>query len=323
MLDPAAAGEVARVFGLGMRARLEGPVARGRRGQVWRLVTERGTFAVKALFGAPSRERAEADAAYQEHVRAAGVPMPAVLRATDGAVLAEVGGPHHPTLVRVYEWVDVLPPSRDLDPRKIGALLARVHGVQTPTIGPVDAWFREPVGVDTWAELVERLTAADAPFVRDLAAIVPQLVTLEQVFEVPEEVVTCHCDLWADNVRATPDGGLMLLDWESCGPESPSQELGMVIFEYGLGDPARMLDLYAAYLIADGPGRISRPGDLTMLAATSEHLAEEGCRRWLSATTPEDRDLVATWVDWLLHDPVTPATVDEMLDAVAGLGSRA
>ena len=35
----------------------------------------------------------------------------------------------------------------------------------------------------------------------------------------------------------------MLLDWESAGPESPSHELGMVIFEYGLGDPSRMLEV--------------------------------------------------------------------------------
>ncbi len=57
-----------------------------------------------------------------------------------------------------------------------------------------------------------------------------------------------------------------------------------------------------------------------MLGATSEHLAEEGCRRWLSATDEADRQLSAAWVEWLLHEPVTPATVSEVLDAVAGLG---
>ena len=59
MLDPRAAGEIARVYGLGDGARLEGPVAHGRKGQVWRLVTNQGRYAVKALFGAVFRERAE------------------------------------------------------------------------------------------------------------------------------------------------------------------------------------------------------------------------------------------------------------------------
>jgi hypothetical protein len=33
-----------------------------------------------------------------------------------------------------------------------------------------------------------------------------------------------------------------------------------------------------------------------------------------------DRELTAAWVEWLLHEPITPATVTEVLDALAGLG---
>ena len=93
MLNPRAAAEIARVFGLGANARLEGPVAHGRKGEVWRLVTSEGRYAVKALVGTVFRERAERDAAYQDLVRSAGVPMPAVVRTLDGDVLADVGGP--------------------------------------------------------------------------------------------------------------------------------------------------------------------------------------------------------------------------------------
>lgn len=75
MLDPKAAGEIARAFGLGANARLEGPVAHGRKGEVWRLVTDEGRYAVKALFGTVFRERAERDAAYQDVVRDTGVPL--------------------------------------------------------------------------------------------------------------------------------------------------------------------------------------------------------------------------------------------------------
>ena len=71
-----------------------------------------------------------------------------------------------------------------------------------------------------WGELVEALRAEDAPFATDLAALVRQLVALQQIFEMPADVRTCHCALRADNVRATRAGGIVLLEWESAGHES-------------------------------------------------------------------------------------------------------
>ncbi len=84
MFDATRGDRVAARFGLGEHASLEGPVAFGRLGAVWRLVAERGDFAVKQARFAVSVEDAERDAAYQEAVRLAGVPMPAVVRAVDG-----------------------------------------------------------------------------------------------------------------------------------------------------------------------------------------------------------------------------------------------
>ena len=57
--------------------------------------------------------------------------------------------------------------------------------------------------------------------------------------EPPKDLQICHCDLWADNVRTTPTGGVCVIDWENCGPADPSQELCMVLFEFALGDPDR------------------------------------------------------------------------------------
>ncbi len=302
-------------YGLGGCARLFGPIDSGQRGEVWLMTTDQGRYAVKLPFQRISEQAAARDAAYQDLVRASGVPMPAVVRSRDGEVLADVCGRQ----VRVYEWVDVLPATRDLDPVAVGALLAQVHQVEAPAPGPVREWFTAPVGAAAWAELVEQLRAQDAPFVDRVAALVPQFVDLERRFEQPEPVVMCHCDLWLDNVRKTRDGGLVILDWENCGPESPSHELGMVVFEFGHGDPQRMLDLYAAYLFAGGPGRLGRHGDLTMVGAACEHLAEEGCRSWLCATTEAERREAASAVTWLLSDPVTPAVVKDLLEAVAGV----
>jgi Ser/Thr protein kinase RdoA (MazF antagonist) len=158
VLDATRGALVAERFGLGGHASLAGPVAFGRLGAIWQLVTERGCFAVKHAQFPVSSEEAELDAAFQESVRRAGVPMPAVVRAVDGAVVADVGG----DLVRVYEWVDVLPADRRLDPGELGQLLAAIHAVVVTTDEPVDGWYVDPVGAEAWQELLVRLRMADA-----------------------------------------------------------------------------------------------------------------------------------------------------------------
>ncbi|MGH9261857.1 MAG: phosphotransferase, partial [Acidimicrobiales bacterium] len=130
------AAEVATAFGLGGHAVLVGPVAAGRVGQVWRLDTTQGRYAVKESADGWDPAAADRDAAYQETVRARGVPMPAVVRSESGAVLVDVDG----SQVRVYEWVDVLESTRSLDPAEVGRLVAAIHAIHVPTALPVDSW---------------------------------------------------------------------------------------------------------------------------------------------------------------------------------------
>ncbi len=312
MLQPGDAAAIAEAFGLGEAAVLTGPVAAGKVGQVWRLTTSSGTWAVKEPFSEASARAAMTDAGYQDRVRAAGVPMPAVVRTPSGGVLAGVRSGQ----VRVYEFVAVLPGSRRLDPAAVGALTARIHRVVVPIDEQVDPWHTEPVGAAAWQGLVEELGRARAPFADRLHTLVPEILAVEELLTPPGQAQLGHCDLWSDNVRSTPGGRLMVLDWESAGAVDPSHELGMVVYEYGCGEPARIRAVYAAYVAAGGPGRLEAPGDLTMLIATLGHLAQEGCRRWLAAASEEDRADNAAWVSEFLDDPVTVRTVEELLAAV-------
>ena len=152
MFDATRGDLVAERFGLGEHASMDGPVAFGRLGEIWQLVAERGRFAVKHAQFAVSVEDAELDAAYQEAVRLAGVPMPTVVRAVDGTVVADIGDAH----VRVYEWIDVLPAERRLDPGELGQMLSAIHAVEVTTNEPVDGWYLDPVGAATWQELLVR-----------------------------------------------------------------------------------------------------------------------------------------------------------------------
>ena len=312
MLTERLAAEVATVFGLGGDAVLVGPVAAGRVGQIWRLDTTRGRYAAKESSYGWEPADADRDAAFQEKVRAQGVPMPAVVRSASGAVLADVDG----SQVRVCEWVDVLEPTRFLDPAAVGRLVAAIHALHVRTTLPVNSWSCAPVGRNAWDDMVGRLAGVGAPFAGRLANVVPDAVAAEALLAPPDAVRWCHLDLWADNVLRTPGGALTVLDWENSGPGSPSQGLMAVLFEYGCGDPHRMRELHAAYVAAGGPGRLTGRADATMLLAQTAHIAMTGCKRWLASTTDAQRDDNAAWVGEFLDEPVTIDTVDAILDAV-------
>lgn len=315
MLDGAQGQAVADRFGLGRAGELVGPVAFGRLGEVWRLETDRGRFAVKQSRSGFGPVEVARDAAYQDRVRAAGIPMPALVRAVDGGVLGQVDD----TMIRVYEWVDVAREDRRLDPVAVGRVLAAIHAVHVPTDEPADPWHVEPVGAERWSGLVARLRRAGAPFADRLAEVVPAVLEVEELLTAPDDVQVCHRDLWADNVRRSSDGdGIVVLDWENSGPGSPSQEVAVAAFEYGCGEPRRVRALYAAYLDAGGPGRLRDRADLTMLVAQTGHIAEVGCERWLRSTTDDDRADNEAWVSEFLDEPVTMQVVDDLLAAALG-----
>ena len=156
-------------FDLGPWGRLsDGPVARGRLGSIWRLDTERGSWAVKQVSGEDGAELLEG-AAFQEAVLAAGVPTPAVRRTRAGELIADCGG----LRVRVHAWVDLHDPDPGLDPVEVGQLVAGLHRVEfAGTIG-LDPWYTEPVGAARWSELVSALRARHAPFASSARARAP------------------------------------------------------------------------------------------------------------------------------------------------------
>ena len=125
MLEPHAAAEIARAFGLGDPQQFEGPVARGEQGQIWRLESSRGSWAVREPFEPQTEDEVREDTEFQEAARLAGVPTPRAVRTAAGDVIAAVGD----TQVRVHEWVEMNEPDVGLDPAAVGALLAKLHCV--------------------------------------------------------------------------------------------------------------------------------------------------------------------------------------------------
>ena len=87
MITDAHVPAILAAFGLGPEGRLsDGPVASGRIGSIWRLDTERGSWAVKQVGDLAAGELTPLleGTAFQEAAFAAGVPTPAVRRTRTG-----------------------------------------------------------------------------------------------------------------------------------------------------------------------------------------------------------------------------------------------
>lgn len=310
------AAAIAERFGLGRARVLDGPVARGKQGAVWRLESSEGRWAVKVPFAPVDEQDVRASTAFQEAAHAAGVPTPRVRRAVDGRIFASVGA----SQVRVHEWVDLMPPDPLLDPGLVGETVAQLHAVRTPEHGAeLDSWHSQAVGARRWDELVEQLREARAPFAGRLADLRDELVALESWLEPPELVQTCHRDLWADNLLPTAGGAVCVVDWEDSGPADPSHELACVLFEFGRTDPGRSRALVEAYRAAGGPARVCRRGHFSMLIAQLGHITATAASDWLSpsARSPQRADAEA-WIAEVFDEPHTRAVLDALLAGVRG-----
>ena len=308
--------EVTRRFDLGRALRLsDGPLARGKQGLVWRLDTTEGSWAVKTPLDLSDEDEMSAATSFEEAAYAAGVPTPRVVRTTEGLVFATIEGKP----VRVYTWVDLMPPDTGLDPGQVGAVVAAIHRVRLLDGGPLDPWYHEPVGPRRWDDLVARLVEAGAPFAGQLADLRDELVALESWIEPPQLLQTCHRDLWEDNLRPTADGGICVIDWENSGPADPSQELGCVLFGFARTDPGRARALTDAYREAGGPGIVNRRGHFSMLIAQLGHISELAGTDWLTPNprSPERAD-AAAWIGEMLNEPHTRELLDTILAAASG-----
>jgi Ser/Thr protein kinase RdoA (MazF antagonist) len=307
---------VARAYDLGTVLDFSGPTARGQMGQVFSVITDRGRWAVKHLLRPQVESDVRDDLGFVQAARRAGVSTPAIICTGDGSVLLDLGGAQ----VRVYEWVDLAEPDMGLDPAAVGGAVGRLHACDfRGTHGP-HPWYSEPVGAPRWDELVSELTAAGAPFAADLAALRDEIVALEGLLAPMTNPITCHRDLFADNLRGTVDRRVCVIDWDNQGLADPGQEIAFVLAEFASGAPGRARALVAGYLSAGGPGRVRRPGDFSMLIATLGHINERACARWL-AHPPGDpeRARMADLFAEFSSNPLTRASIDQLLDAVADL----
>ena len=116
-------------------------------------------------------------------------------------------------------------------------------------------------------------------------------------------------------VSLGPDGGLIVFDFDNAGLADPTQELAAVLVEYASHDPTRAPRIRAAYAEAGGQARVEGPADFAMVIAQLAHIVEEGCRRWLRATTDDQRADNEGWVREYLDRPLSRGGIEALLAA--------
>ncbi len=312
--------EVAEAFGLG---RPLGPAAeaeRGRQGVVHRLVTDRGSWAVKELLLPLAESAAALDGTLTEVMADRGVLAPRPARTAQARFLARVAG----RTVRVSGWLDLAGSSTALDPVALGMLFGTVHrdplqgkdlGLDAPAAP--DPWFTDAVSGADWEALVGDLRSAGCPFADDLARAADRHLRLAAVFRPPVDVQLCHRDLWANNVRGTPDGALAVIDWDNCGPAEAVQEAAVALVEFCRHAPDRVAAFADAYLRAGGPALPRDRSDFTMVLAQFGHFVETAGRWWLEAVSDREREDAEAWFREDHDDPVDLDTLDDLLSALA------
>ena len=319
--SPPDAAQVAAAFGLGRPTGPMTPVARGAMGMVWRLTTETGDWAAKALFDWAGNERVEIEARISAAAIAAGIRAPQVVRCAGGGAIEPIDGQRW----RMFSWMelgpDVRPPLSQAHATALGTVLARLHRLGLAADrSEIIPWFTGRRQGATWRGLAGRVREAAAPWSPLLDEALPDLIELSETADPAAHTGPCvlsHCDLNFGNVWMDGQGAI-LIDWEHAGAIPPLWELGAVLQVWALADghvdQATARAIVAAYREAGGD-----PGPLTVeifAGAISAWLNWTMGRVYAGVTAldPAERERAASEAQALLTHPITRRRLEALVD---------
>lgn len=319
MLAPASLREIAERFGLGDFRSDAARVARGAMGEVFRIDTASGSFALKRLFFGPAGDE-EANAEFQITAAKAGVSLALPVLASDAEVAVRV----QDLWWRAYEWIegDHVPITGPA-PRNIAIDVARnlglLHGLRYSFDQEVDGWF---LG-SSEDEIQEALDTAERAGVDVTGArrTMPGLASVSRMQQTGLPI-GCHNDPDRPNVLVAPYRQATLIDWDNAGPCYADGEFAGALWHWAVeGNKTNSSTAIASMTHAyrEAGGDFANPGlevFATMCASwinytinCCEHLADSG-------TSPETLEFERPLIDALAAYPVSVQTLETILDSV-------
>ena len=205
---------------------------------VYRFEIDGGEPLVARLFPADRPgERVAGDAAILRYLEAEGVPAERVVTALDGSPSLRLGDRG----VLVTRLIPGGPPDLSAGPlEQMGALLGRLHALPAPAPGDrhlarrAGSLPREDLAVArTW------LASAEATLPRQHRALHD---TLRRAVEATHDcedlpLALTHPDCHPGNMVLTPEGRVVLFDWDGAGQGPRVAALGVLLYSCAIGPP--------------------------------------------------------------------------------------
>jgi Phosphotransferase enzyme family len=308
-MDHTTVRAICELFDLGEPRGAPEPVGGGLTNRLWRLTTARGVFAVKRMNRDFDRADYVAwfDRAFtlEQAAFRAGVPMPRpVPIASTGRCLGEIPCADARSMtVRVHEWVEgeklensTVYPAEVAS--RVAVILRRIHALGMTT----DAGITEALrvfGDEHWRARAEQAERAGVAWAPDLRRLLPTLAELEtylaRAHSDATRLLLSHRDSDMKNVMRTPDGALLLVDWDAAGPVHPRHDLAnhaLVWAGVHLGDPdlAVARAFVDAYRRAAGTNERFQETDLAELVALRLAWFDFNVRRALGERARDESD---------------------------------
>jgi len=309
------AEQIADSFDLGTPLRPMAEAARGWGGLnvVYRLDTNRGSWAVKAMVRELDdlhAERLEIELAAWER----GISMPRPVVGPDGQACAGIDG----TTYRCHEWVAGRAKENEgttaAEAEQMGYLVASLHGLALPFSPRFDEQHDQHADA-TWASLAEAGAARGAVWAGRLVDELDTVAGLASDAQrtsarsIREGRIASHRDLNAHNVLFGP-AGLSLIDWDGAGPIVPVQERSQYAVLWAARDRGRYdLDAVVAFLrgyrAADGEIADDDPEALGSLLVNVEDWTRKNVRWAVESPSPDQDQAAGYLIAALLATPDT------------------
>lgn len=225
--------DVCSLLGIGNPQSSPKPVKGGLLHRMWRLETEKGTFAVKVL-NPEIMSRPDAKQNYRISERVAKIANHNGIRAVIAKTVSddpwiEINSKH----VMVFDWVDGHTPLSEEctseHARRIGKVLSQLHnldividGLELPTFSTV--------AEDTWKGHIEKARRVISCWGFQCETLLHDVSNWSRLYQdavdkLSQQLVISHRDLDSKNVIWTSAKTPHLIDWESAGYVNPMVEL--------------------------------------------------------------------------------------------------